>query len=63
MSPAAPLASSNNPCLSKIPPSQTFRSALDYAWDPFDFFDVGDWYGARFVNGEWHQLDEDGDYM
>ena len=92
MSPAAPLASSNNlsPPLSfflssllsffflassnitnifylALPPGLTTfsRPALDWAWDPYSFYDMyeDDWHGVRFVNGKWRMLDEQGEFM
>ena len=47
-----------------FPPSnKPFRAALDWAWDPYDFWDVYDHFDVRFVDGKWRMVDEEGDFM
>ena len=60
----APLASSNNQTYRTCQTSKlTLRAALDWAWDPYDFYDVYDHFDVRFVNGKWRMVDEEGDFM
>ena len=47
-----------------IKPTYSFlRAALDYAWDPYDFNDVYDFFDVTFANGKWRMLDEEVDFM
>ena len=62
ISPDALLASSNTSKHIKSTFS-SLRAALDYAWDPYDFYDVYDHFDVIFANGKWRMVDEEGDFM